>query len=46
LLSELDNSEVTKRISAFSEGAIPKEIRENTLAEMGFFTELISQLEA
>jgi len=46
LLSELDNAEVTKRISAFSEGAIPKEIREITLAEMGFFTELISQLEA
>ncbi len=46
LLSELDNAEVTKRISAFSEGTIPKEIREITLAEMGFFTELISQLEA
>ncbi|KUK80004.1 MAG: Uncharacterized protein XD94_1227 [Mesotoga prima] len=46
LLSELDNAEVTKRISAFSEGTIPKEIREITLAEMGFFTELISLLEA
>lgn len=46
LLSELDNAEVTKRISAFSEGTIPKEIREITLAEMGFFTELIYQMEA